>query len=72
MDFSFSMQFPFKAPMALILSSRDDSECIIAVNMQRMLSELGSVLLKIQEAKFLGAVLGATIQSFCHEGNYNR
>lgn len=66
MDFSFSVQFPFKAPVGLIWSSKDDNECIIAVNVQRVLSELASVLLKIQEAKFLGAVLGATIQSFCN------
>lgn len=60
------MQFPFKAPMGLIISSKDDNECIIAVSMQWTLSELGSVVLKIQEAKFLGAASGAIVQSFCN------
>ena len=60
------MQFPFKAPMGLILISKDDNECFIAVNMHRVPSELGSVLLKIQEAKFLGAASGSIIRFFCN------
>lgn len=54
-----------------ISGSREGNLFFIAVGMQRMPSELASLLSKkkkrIQKVKFLGAILGAIMQSLCQK-----